>query len=455
MITYRLLKTRTDITQNPLNRGTVLLVLDPTDLTKSCLLDTSTFCRASDVFEKLYQDAQVKSSGCVSDQGLTGLLLLSSASTTELLPEAIDVSIESVLPPSANDHHTPAELGRTRSTRNAKVKAESDHQGDDAHAAADEPDALEIDWVRAYEAFLRMLAGKKHGIPRSDLSKALPQIQGVVEIAQKYDAIPAVQGAFDSLFFGYVGKDTFWTSVRCIKIAIALQNKPVYEEAFKHIVGSNASFKDRGEFSNLPDDVQAIVQRRSRDLYLKRRDVEDKLMRITLAKSPPSRSAPVPSDYQSQFVSQHDQPIAYSMVNVFRDWITEHISHLRSENDAEPAPSFLCDHETGCHTVAGFFRTIQNQTYLYSDDVWEGFNERFKSSRSDRHQSEGEMVKNSLEALKAKASGFVEGMSVCTLRLAEQVEYLTCIEVMPEDVPWDLGSDEDSSQDGEEESDED
>ena len=170
--------------QNPLNKGTVLIILDPRDSSKSCLLDAETLRRTSEVLHKLYEKAQVKSTGCVSQQKLTGMLVFSSTSTPELVPEALDATIGTVVP-------QPNDAGRlrlTRNTRNAKVKAESD-QGD----GADDSETIKVNWPMTYESFFRMIAGKKHGISKSDLSTALPQIQGIIRIAEIYDAIHVVQ----------------------------------------------------------------------------------------------------------------------------------------------------------------------------------------------------------------------------------------------------------------------
>jgi hypothetical protein len=40
----------------------------------------------------------------------------------------------------------------------------------------------------------------------------------------------------------------------------------------------------------------------------------------------------------------------------------------------------------------------------------------------------------------------VEEIGECTLRLTENVGYLTCVTVEREDVPWDFGSEEDSEE---------
>jgi hypothetical protein len=98
--------------------------------------------------------------------------------------------------------------------------------------------------------------------------------------------------------------------------------------------------------------------------------------------------------------------------------------------------------------VAGFFRTIKNQTYLHPDEVWTNFNSDFRSSQPGRFQQEREMMVKSLEVLKAKAVDLMEDVSECNLHLAENVEYLTCIEVGPEDVPWAVEEESDGESDG-------
>lgn len=129
----------------------MLIILDPTDPTKTCLLDANTLCNSSDVLKKLHEDAQSKSAGCVSQNALSAMLVLSyaSASTPDLVAEAIDATIESMLPPHPNAR-PPAETGRARSTRSAiaKIEAESD-QGDSPPAARDEPQTPKTDWSKA------------------------------------------------------------------------------------------------------------------------------------------------------------------------------------------------------------------------------------------------------------------------------------------------------------------
>jgi len=430
--------------QNPLNQGNLLLVLDTTDPTKSCLLDANTLCRASGVLEKLYKDVLAKSSGCVSENGLEGMLVLvlSAASMPELVPEAIDATLESVSP-QRKDSHPPSGAAKARHA-NAKVKKEP-AQGDSPPAASDDSELPKTDWSNAYGSFFRIIAGKKHGIPKSDLSPALPHIQGVVEIAQTLDALDAVKSTFTSLLLGYVEHHKLYSTigkwpVHCLNLGIALESRLVYDEAFKHLVGNGANFKNGKVYPGLSDYVQPVVQRRSRELYSARRDVEEKLMLITLAGTKDR------SSYPSQYVSQHDQHMAYNTVNIFRDWIHEHIGLLRNEAQAEPAPFYLYDHADGCSSVAGFYQTIVDYDYLDPDEVYNGFSTHYKSARNQ--PTELEQVRQALGGLKDQASGYVEKLSESSLHLADksELDYLTCVKVEPSDVPWAVESDEDSDE---------
>lgn len=342
-------------------------MLDTKQINRICLLDANTISKTSDALRNLCQDAQDKSAGCNSDQGLTGVLVLSSELIPELVVQALDASVETLSPPLTSKHHTPAEAAKARhaTVGNAKVKNES-AQGDDAHDV--------IDWIKAYDSFLRMIVDnrKNYGLSKSDFATALPHIQVIIKIAERYQAVHVVQNAFSSLLVGYVEHHTLYSTIgkwpaRCLMVGVALKSRLVYDEAFKHLVGSSASFKNGKTFDDLSDDVQAIVQRRAQKLYHDRMHVMLDLMSITLAADETLQGP----DYPTSVVSQHQQAEAYCVVNIFRDWMNEHISYLRSETIDAPGPSYLCPHQTDCATVAGFLHTIMagGDSYLPSEKV--------------------------------------------------------------------------------------
>jgi len=336
-----------------------------------------------------------------------------------------------------------------------RIKLESDpknvnnNKSDQASSSEESSKTSCTDWAKACDSLLRIITRvRPHGVSKTEPATALPQIEGIIRIAQKYDVIHAVQSDFDSLFFGYVGSGKFWEliaqeHVRCLKIGIALKDLPVYEEAFKRLVGIGANSKTGVHFAGLDGEIQATIQRRSRELYNLRRDVNEDLLLISLA-----AECPYESIYPSSTVSQNHSPDAYSTVNIFRDWMAEHIGYLRGDTSQAPAPFYLCDHKNGCDTVAGFYRAIaaDKDAYLPSDVVWELFDESFLQQEGDL---DPDVVRLPLEELKARASEHVAGLVKSTLHLPSKdgLDYLTCVTVGPEDVPWDFSGKDGESED--------
>lgn len=357
----------------------------------------------------------------------------------ELISIALDASIE---------NRTSAETAKARSAANSKIKAEIP-QGNASVAP-------ETYWTKAYNSFFRIIAGKKvPGLPKRDFSAALPQIESIVSIAQKYEAVHVVQNVFASLLVGYVENHTLYSTVakepvRCANVGDALKSRLVYDEAFKHLVGSNANFRTGKPYDGLSTDVQARVQSRSHQLYDERMHTMMRLMRITLPAEKKKKSKSANVDYPTEVVSPHEQPEAYCIVNIFRDWASEHIGYLENETPENARPSYLCAHETGCDTIAGFFRTIMagGESYLPFEKVaedWEQGEIIFEEDREDFQ----EIAKKSLAALKSTASDYVKDIvgSELQLRDRDTLDYLTCVKVGPEDVPWDSENDGESDED--------
>jgi hypothetical protein len=454
--------------QNLLKHADLLIIVDPNDYGKSCLVDSRDFGKASDSFARLYSSSQAESQGCASEQGLTALLLFSSTGPMpEFHPMLIDCS-HAKLTQTFEPQEQPK--ARRQKAERMRVKLESDPtpannvKSDQTSSSEKRSTPTCTDWAKASDSLLRIITRvRAHGVSKTEPATALPQIEGIIRIAQKYDVIHAVQSDFDSLFFGYVGSGKFWEliaqePVRCLKIGIALKNLPVYEEAFKHLVGIGANSKTGVHLDGLPDEIQAIVHHRSWELYGLRRDVNEDLLLISLAVGEDDAESTPPPEYQSSTVNQNYNPDAYSTVNIVRDWMAEHIGYLRCETSRASRPYYLCDHGSGCNTVAGFYRAIAagRDAYLLFDMVWDTFNKDFLEKEDhdqERDQFNPEVVKSPLDALKKKASEYVGALVKSTLHLPskDELDYLTCVTVESEDVPWDVsgkgGEGEDSDGD--------
>jgi len=266
------------------------------------------------------------------------------------------------------------------------------------------------------------------------------------------------KNAFSSLLVGYVEHHTLFSTIgrypaQCLNVGIALKSRLVYDEAFKHLVGQSANFKNGKSFDGLSDSVQAIIQRRAQELYHVRMEVMMDLMSMTLAVNDGAMRAP---DYPTNVVSQHQEEESYCIVNIVRDWMSEHIGHMRSESHHPPTSSYLCAHETDCISVAGFFRTVMadGETYLPTEKVlddWKASSIGLMNPRED----DDEVMREALASLKTMAAGYVKDLvgSELQLRDTDRLQYLTCVKVGLEDVPWDTESDEDGSEEMDEDSD--
>jgi hypothetical protein len=80
------------------------------------------------------------------------------------------------------------------------------------------------------------------------------------------------------------------------------------------------------------------------------------------------------------------------------------------------------------------------EAYLPGDLVWDNFDEDFLYDPDGEKNFDCDVVKEPLAELKAKASEYVAGLVKSTLHLPskDELEYLTCVTVGPEDVPWDV-----------------
>jgi hypothetical protein len=133
--------------------------------------------------------------------------------------------------------------------------------------------------------------------------------------------------------------------------------------------------------------------------------------------------------------------------------VLEHIGYLRFETTEPPHPYYLCGHKGGCNTVAGFYRNIAagGEGYPPSDMVWQTFNTNFlEKDDEDQTKSENcDAVKGPLAELEVAASELVCDLIKSTLHLPtkDELDYLTCVMVGPEDVPWDVSGNDGDGED--------
>lgn len=125
------------------------------------------------------------------------------------------------------------------------------------------------------------------------------------------------------------------------------------------------------------------------------------------------------------------------MVNVFRDWLNEHISYIDSHHSGDNLQSDLCDHGPGlkCGTVAGFFRLLSSagDGYLPGDHIVKVWPSK-DVFRAAGHTTT--TIKDALAALKAEAAEIARPLVQSSLQGVAQLDYLTCVEVSSDDIHW-------------------
>lgn len=323
------------------------------------------------------------------------------------------------------------------------------------------PDAPRIDWAGAYESMFRMIANfpAKHlGIAQENVDAARPKIEMVAQVAERYSAVSpesSVTRELERLFSGFINTHRLWQAIakdaaRWLVLSVRLQSPLLYNEAFVHVAGAYPAwpwaFNEEKVRTNLPDMYQAIVVR-SKELEFGRQMAERMLLFTTLTgtpKSGPNRGKPVP-------VNQRVRPITYSVVNIWRDWITGHLSHIDSGCTTKPDyQDPICKHEGECLTVAGFHRTIGRggDSYLppesLIDEYWD------VDQFPDLDDS---ILRTTLKELKRAAAKIVAPLLQSRLQYdgKDKLPYLTCIRVREEDVPWQKGVKKEVDGDGDEE----
>lgn len=138
------------------------------------------------------------------------------------------------------------------------------------------------------------------------------------------------------------------------------------------------------------------------------------------------------------------QPVSWTAVNLYRDWVAEHITYLRSESTTL-APSNLCQHHCGCTDTAGFYSLLaaEGDDYMNPDKVLADWDTAKFPRKIDS------TVRSVLLALKRKAAELVAPLVESTLQLPDKhkLQYLTCVRVGKGDIPWELEADGDADGD--------
>lgn len=316
------------------------------------------------------------------------------------------------------------------------------------------------DWSIAYSIFFRILLGTstlsvaRVGLPKS-ADAALPLLEGVMAVANFYDCEPASL-AFKTLSYDWITNGTLYPAiaaapVRWLALAVKLQSELVYKEAFVHVVGLHSQKKV--ELDGLPESVMNLVKHRVDQERMKRYEVDEELLLTTIRMQTTPAGATKSTTMMTMKaapVSQHRQSTVYETVNLWRDYIADHLSLLKilaaapSDAGSTARPTPMCSHQTNtnshamtstpeCLTIAGFYRLLYQagDAYLPADEVEAKWN-------AEDYGDDFKTIRTYLAVLKKRAKEIVGPLVKSNLFLDERervgLEYLTCVEVGR--LPW-------------------
>ncbi|KAK1083132.1 hypothetical protein LTR48_006500 [Friedmanniomyces endolithicus] len=436
-----------------LTHGDILLVLDVHDLRKTLRIDSKALRHQLPIDSRLIR--LIEAAGGTQNTPISGVRVLAVLEYSAVA-NALDVPAPAVasVTPSASPK-----------TDDIEMKLE-EGSGDDGDVARTPAVPLEhvIDWAKAHDSlvriimFLPIISAQRCGLPL-DAETALLPLESVVALASHYSCLQVVRSAFMSLASTWISGRSLYPAIAnyphdWLALAVELQSQLVYNEAFVHMVG----FYPNGKLTGIPDQLRSLIAAESLALHYKRQEIDQQLLMTTLGKTSRQRQGDAGNltadDTRIKHVSQHSYPILWTLVNLWRDYIAEHLAHLKagSWEHAEATPT--CEHGDNntndaaipeCLTVAGFYRTLHRagDSYMAIEDViatWKGPKDRGFEAEVRMH----------LKMLKARAADLVGPLVRSSLQFEGRgrLSYLTCVEV--EGVPWTTEGEDEEEGDGEE-----
>ncbi|TKA73474.1 hypothetical protein B0A55_05945 [Friedmanniomyces simplex] len=429
-----------------LSQGDVMLLLDEYDLRKTVRLNSKSLRHqlpSDSHLLRLIMGATRVPGSSINGVGVLALLRYSAmAEFPTLQLQALDIAAPAVA-------YVRSDTSQTTDDAETNVKGEP---GEEDRQAAVVPESG-IDWLKAYDSLIRIIVflpniSAQRCRIQLKAEAALPILQGIVAITEYYDCLQLVRSAFMSIASEWISGRSLYPAIAAnphdwLILAVKLQSKLVYYEAFVHMAGLYPNVELRG----LSHEVHSLIAAESLALHYKRQDVDQQLLMSTLGKtSRQGNGELIASDTVIKPVSQHSHPILWTLVNLWRDYITEHLAHIKagSSDSAEVTPT--CEHPSGrnndddddaatpeCLTVAGFYRTLHRggDAYMAFEDVlasWKG-----AGAKEQRVEAE---LRTHVKMLKARGVDIVAPLVRSSLQLEGRgrLRYLSCGEVGG--LPW-------------------
>jgi hypothetical protein len=345
---------------------------------------------------------------------------------------------------------------------NASIKREPQDNVRADSLAPENSDMSHDIWWKSYDTAFRMLCLPNINAQKcrlTDVNSAIQVIQKVIVIAKHFDFLSSVTAVFKSLTSDWVADRKLFKAIAhepeaWLAVAVKLRSELVYKEALVHAVGRYPGLDDTFLLNELVPTIKAM----SKELKTKQDHIDKRLLTLTISISVRNKNLRTDKPkhgvdaVREEVVTQHNEPVLWLMVNMWRDWIGAHCAHLQETGGTSSAISkeelksaklsaTRLDEDL---SVAGFYHTIAKggDAYMPAEEVIKDWNTEEFSLDDPRRAK----VRANLKVLKDKAREIVADLVASKLQYEDRdkLAYLTCVDVGG--VPW-AGVDDDEDGD--------
>ncbi|KAL1608268.1 hypothetical protein SLS60_003207 [Paraconiothyrium brasiliense] len=308
------------------------------------------------------------------------------------------------------------------------VEIKSEDLSDDRNSPGSKPFCTDLvatthspHYMAAIVCYTQIL-GSMYNIPpklsTTDISVALAQSEGLIKVATELGCVHLLRAHLGSTYASY--RRELYLAIkadppRWIQLAIALENRGIYDECLIHMVGAHPKWPWPTSRKAIADPVQDLVKQKALALDKLRLEIEHELLLITIHIGDPLRRpvrAPDPT--------KTAEIETWLTVQVFRDELAQHISNVT--NHPERTLHF-----------GRLYRGIHKGT-------WKWLSTEYVRELIERLMTIGwKDLGEDMGMLREHASRVVEKLVDNQLMIdpdAHGVGYLTCVKVADVDVLW-------------------
>lgn len=167
--------------------------------------------------------------------------------------------------------------------------------------------------IRDYDNLFRVFYNERLSLDRTSISSAFVQCDGLLELADAYDAVRCVGERINPhlmQFGAELYKDVAMHSAAYLRLSYLIRNEEIFKEALIHVVGRWPLDQSYLDGTILPDSVLDMVEAKAEVLRRQALEMENRLLKLTL-------------------VNRHGQRVRHGMgmdslaVELWKDWFQE------------------------------------------------------------------------------------------------------------------------------------